>query len=377
MTPSPLQRAWREGARIASQYATAVAHEARGKPLRAIGTMRQIALARLRHHVGPRYYSLFEFSRVPRDDWDDYVTDDPAFKKLLERMSPAAARDVANDKALFHRHCARHGLPAIPILALISRSPRHEYANVLWTRDRRAWNEMLAQAPPSLFVKPLDGTFGEGAFTAERVNGEIRFADHQGPPEALFDYLTARLDEQSGWLIQPRLQCHPVLAAIMSPDGIGTIRAVTCMKEGGPRLLLAILKITVGDNVTDNFHHGSTGNLVAPIDVTSGRVSAARGSKRKDWPEMKNFSHHPETGNPIEGTIIPGWPHVVRTVLEAQESLPDLKSTGWDIAITPDGPLLVETNAYYSVDIMQVAYQRGLKRELMRELDSIAPPAER
>jgi hypothetical protein len=334
-----------------------------------------LAVARLRHHVGPRYYSLFEFSRVPEAAWDDYITDDPSFKQLLERMSPAEARDIAKDKALFHRHCVENGLPTVPIVGLISREPKHAYRDVPWIREHVEWNAMLASTPDRLFIKPIDGTFGEGAFVVDRVASKVRFCGRETSTDALFDHLQSPLEGASGWLVQPRLRCHPTLAAIMSPGGLGTIRAVTCMNAGTPRLLLSILKITVGDNVTDNFHHGSTGNLVAPIDVASGRISAARGSKHKDWPVMTTFSHHPDTGNAIEGTTIPGWPHVVRIVLEAQASLPELKSTGWDIAITSSGPLLVETNAYYSVDIMQVAYRRGLKRELMRALNATAAAA--
>ncbi len=56
----------------------------------------------------------------------------------------------------------------------------------------------------------------------------------------------------------------------------------------------------------------------------------------------------------------------------AQESLPLLRSTGWDIALTPDGPLVVEANNTYSVDILQVAYGRGLRHELTSMLESSA-----
>jgi hypothetical protein len=140
------------------------------------------------------------------------------------------------------------------------------------------------------------------------------------------------------------------------------------MEAGKPRLLLAVLRITAGDNVIDNFEHGSTGNLVAPIDLDTGTVGAARGSIRKDWPTMAAFSRHPETGHAIEGFKIPHWTAMIALALKSQQSLPALKSTGWDIAMTPEGPLLIETNAFYSVDILQVAHQRGFKRELLREL---------
>ena len=54
--------------------------------------------------------------------------------------------------------------------------------------------------------------------------------------------------------------------------------------------------------------------------------------------------------------------------LRAQQSAPALKSAGWDIAVTLDGPLLLEANLTYGTDILQVAYGRGLKSELLGAL---------
>lgn len=368
MKPPLVKRAWRESARIVSQYAAAVARETGGRTHRILPTMYRLALARLRYDVGPRYYSLFEFASVPEASWSDFVTDDPKFKKLLEQMSPEAARDVANDKALFYRHCIEHRLPAIPILGLVSKRPEREYPNVPWIGDRETWRALMEEAPDELFIKPIAGTFGEGAFTVFRNGSHLVYGDREGSPDMLFDHLQVLLEDEAGWLIQPRLQSHHGIASIMAPQGVGTIRAVTCMDRGEPRLLLAILKITVGSNVTDNFHHGSTGNLVAPIDLATGALAAARGSTRTDWPAMTTVGRHPDTGHPIEGAVVPCWEELVALVLAAQRSLPLLKSAGWDIAVTPEGPILVETNAFYSVDILQVAYGRGLKGELMRQL---------
>jgi hypothetical protein len=93
---------------------------------------------------------------------------------------------------------------------------------------------------------------------------------------------------------------------------------------------------------------------------------------RKDWPTMQELPNHPDSGERIEGFVVPAWDQVIRLALQAQESLPQLKSAGWDIAVTDAGPLLVETNLTYSVDIMQVAHRRGLKRQLMHELRQAA-----
>jgi hypothetical protein len=363
-----LKRASREVARVVSQYTAALIHESNGNPAKTLSTLYELLVARLRYNVGPRYYSLFELADCPRAVWDNFITDDPWFKNLLEQMSSQDARLIADDKALFYQHCTKHGLATIPLLCLVSAHTVPQYANVPCATNVAEWRAALANAPDELFIKPVDGTFGEGAFTTCRTEDRVRFAGRDGTLDDLFGHLKAMLVHERGWLVQPLLRCHPAIAQIMGAHGMGTVRAVTCMVRGQPRLLLGVLKITVGDNVTDNFHHGSTGNLVAPIDLDSGVVGAARGSTRRDWPAMAAFSRHPETGHSIEGFIVPGWSEVVALALRSQQSLPSLNSTGWDIAVTADGPLVIETNARYSVDILQVAHQRGLKRDLLREL---------
>jgi hypothetical protein len=320
---------------------------------------------------------VFEFARRPRAEWSNFVTDDPTFKKLREDMSPSDAREIANDKALFHGHCVEHRLPTIPLLCLVSKNPAPHYPHVRCVMNLDEWRAAVADAPNDLFIKPINRSFGDGAFTTSRAGERLRFADREGSLDELFGYLRAMLEQELGWLVQPRLRCHPALAEIMGPRGLGTVRAVTCMDRGKPRLLLGVLRITVGDNVTDNFHHGSTGNLVAPIDIGTGALGTARGSTRKDWPAMAAFSCHPETGHPIEGFRVPQWAEIVALALKSQQSLPALKSTGWDIAVSPEGPVLVETNALYSLDILQVAHRRGLKRELLRELGAFEACAPR
>jgi hypothetical protein len=297
------------------------------------------------------------------------------FKEFLTQMSPLEAQAIATDKALFHRHCAEHHLPTVPILCVVSLDGAKGYPALPGAATLDEWRSAMANAPDQLFIKPIDGALGEGAFAVSRTGGRLHFADRSGSLDDLFRYLLATLDRERGWLVQPLLRSDPRMASIMAPRGLGTVRAITYMDGDTPRMLLAIMKITVGDNVTDNFHNGSTGNLVARIDMETGELDTACGSVRKDWPAMMPVDHHPDTGHAIKGFTIPGWPSIVSLALKAQHSLRSLRSAGWDIAVTSEGPVLVETNAYYSVDLLQVAYRRGLKQELMQLLDAAAAPA--
>jgi hypothetical protein len=274
---------------------------------------------------------------------------------------------VARDKALFHVHCIEHGLPTVPIVCIVSAAVDARYHGIRCVTGIEEWLVAMTDAPHELFVKTVDGTFGEGAFPASRAGAIVRFAGREGSLVDFFVYLRDGLRDERGWLVQPRLRCHEALASIMS-RGMGTVRTVTCMDAGRPKILYALLKITVGENAVDNFYHGSLGNLLARIDIESGRLYAARGSSSREWPTMADVTHHPDTGAAIEGFVVPHWRDIIHLVVEAQQTLPHLKTAGWDIAVTPDGPVLVETNAAYSMDILQVAYGRGLKGDLARHL---------
>src|SRR5699024_9215238 len=138
-----------------------------------------------------------------------------------------------------------------------------------------------------------------------------------------------------------------------------TVRVVTAMVNRQPKILFACIKLTVGANATDNFSHGSTGNLAVAIDVRSGALAAGWCSSRRDWPLMQSMDVHPDTGNRIRGKVLPLWSDVVDLALAGQATLPDMKTVGWDIAITGDGVMVIEANGGYNIDILQVSHQRG------------------
>ncbi len=367
-------RQFKEARRLVRDYANGVVHGA-DRWTRLPAAAIAIARARWRHGIGPRHYALFRLADLPPTAWDDFLTDSPSFKDLLRSQSPAAMHAVANDKAAFHAHCVAHGLPVPPLLAIVGSNGADAavYDGVPVVADAGRLTELLARAPSALFAKQLDGTFGEGAFKVDRIGADdYTFDGRRGPAGALFDHLRDGERGRVQWLIQPRLANHAALQPLMSPHGLGTIRVNTCQTSGEPRILYALLKMTVGSNVADNFHGGSTGNLIAAIDLDSGWLAPARGSARTDWPVIRRVDRHPDTGAPIAGAVVPLWRDVVDVVLRAQRSLPALRSAGWDIAVTPDGPVLLEVNLTYSTDILQVAYGRGLRAELLREL-GVAP----
>lgn len=348
-------------------YARCVHFESRGNPASVFRIAAGLVRARVNHDIGPINYSLFRFSGIPSSQWDNYVTDKQFFLCIFKKHVPDVMNRLVDNKALFYQHCIQHGIPTIPIVCGMGQLPVDLPRGTI-TRIEAfdQWNRVLESTQGDLFIKPIEGAHGDGAFAVERSGQRLVLGVDKTDvsPRALYLYMQDRLKDKKALLVQPRVRAHHKLYEISSTNGLPTVRVVTAFVGNEARIIFAAARLSVGANVTDNFSKGSSGNLAVAIDIPTGTLSEAQGSARTDWPVMQSTDFHPDTGRRIRGFVFPFWPEVIRLALQAQNSLPGLKTTGWDIAVTDEGVLLVEANCYYGVAFLQVAYQRGLKREL-------------
>ena len=67
------------------------------------------------------------------------------------------------------------------------------------------------------------------------------------------------------------------------------------------------------------------------------------------------YEKHPISQTTIKGFQIPCWKEAREMVIEAAKLSPHVRYVGWDVAITVDGPTLVEGNQFPGHDIYQVA----------------------
>jgi hypothetical protein len=127
--------------------------------------------------------------------------------------------------------------------------------------------------------------------------------------------------------VQPRLITVAALRGVMAPDAFATVRAVTYMHDRRSTLMAALLKIVVEGNVVDNFGHGTTGNLLAPLDPLTGTLTAVRGSRSRTFPVIFDLDTHPTTENRLVGVQVPRWSDVLSLVHRAQACFAGLRTT--------------------------------------------------
>lgn len=354
-----------------SPYYNAI-HAASGGQLRHWpAAARDVLKARLRYGIGPLFHALYGFRHKDEAEWGEYLRENDAVTALA-RLTSLATQSLLKDKLAFTLHCHRHDLPTIPILFRIDREHAPELDEVFPNGlTLTTWEAVLEHAPERIFAKLIDGSQGMGAFTATRSGNDWVFDGQRGSAADFHRFAIERLNGGRGWLFQPAITPHPSLAEIMSPGALGTVRATTYTDALGTHIVCPVLRIPARNNIVDNFSSGQKGNLIAAVDVDSGRLHRAQFSRSTTWPDIAQTDHHPDTGGRIVDRQLPFWAEAKELVIRAQRCTARPPTIGWDIAITASGPLIVEANAQYGIDIFQVAYQRGIKSMFEHILSSV------
>ncbi len=275
-------------------------------------------------------------------------------QKILNRGSGPRARlrhgsavRTVENKAIFAFQCDAEGLAAPRLYAVLGQ----ELDEWVWSErkpeSRADWISFFNESLPGEFVvKPVDGVYGWGFRLFSRRAD--RFIDHCGVSLSageLHDELT-RNQRFAGWLIQERLHNHPALKRLCGGRGLATVRVNTILLDGAVHILSAHLRVVCGDNVVDNFHGGINGNLCATVtDLRRGVLRAGLGIDNDGAGRW--VQEHPNTGLSIEGFELPLWDQVVTLSKKALLAFGPLRAVGWDVAMTPAGPALVEGNAYF------------------------------
>jgi hypothetical protein len=90
--------------------------------------------------------------------------------------------------------------------------------------------------------------------------------------------------------------------------------------------------------------------MLCRVDPETGKI---RSVATDDY--FNIFESHPDTGVKFEGYTIPMLDEAIALAKEAAREIPQMGHIGWDVAITPTGPAIIEGNEYPGTDLCQLA----------------------
>jgi len=197
-----------------------------------------------------------------------------------------------------------------------------------------------------VIIKPLEGSSGKGI----ECHTKEEWADGG---ELFGRYLM----ERQPLILEERVVQHSRMAELC-PASVNTVRIATLLGERKQGIVYAFLRIGNG-KVVDNV---DCGGMAARVDLQTGRLLTVGADKQGN-----TFTQHPITGTPIVGFEIPFFQEAMDMCLQAAQKIPQMRFIAWDVAITVDGPLLIEGNSFPSHAVPQFAahYPDGIG--IMRE----------
>ena len=157
------------------------------------------------------------------------------------------------------------------------------------------------------------------------------------------------------YIVEQQVHQHENLSAIY-PKSVNTIRLVTIYDKKNFSKFSAILRCgnhTSGN--VDNICHGGLGIGINDNGTLKKYTHAYNDSTNA-------LVRHPDSGLIFEGYKLPFYEEAVAMALHAHTYFPQLPSIGWDLAITPTGPIFLEANADWGLPIMQMC-NGGLRHE--------------
>jgi len=245
-----------------------------------------------------------------------YWSEDYVFRQLNARNG--ADNDDVQDKAHFAEICRRHGLPCIATLAAY-RDGRQQEPEAPFVPDQA-----------HLWVKDLAGKQGQGA-TEWRLEGGV-YRDAKGRTQTP-QQLVATWRKRN-CIVQPFVRNHPALDALSCGQLISA-RILTGIEPNGKVHLIS--------------HH-----IFLPWGGWSNRVHFVFGKAGPDGRitralrpgDRLEVVRHPDSDAVISDIVVPFWDEALELTQRAHRSaFPRFVFLGWDVAITAEGPLLIETNS--------------------------------
>jgi hypothetical protein len=336
-----------------------------------------------RDWVNPRNYYFHElYRRRGAADCSDFVMRHEikeGLLKSLHKLMPKVHGERVNlgHKLAFAEVCARHGLPTPAILGVAA------HGRIVWCDPTAQSRGVPGGDLPDcdlpdcdLFVKPEHGRGAVGAQGYRRRPAQ----GHAGGCYGIGDYASISQEallQGLAWrsrirphIIQPLLRNHPDLADL-ADHALVTLRLITCMDEAGhPVVTHAMLR-----SVTKLEPDWATAEeYAAPIDLATGQLGVMCGDSV--FGPQHRYDFHPVTCARVTGRIVPLWPEVHDLAIRAHRVFADRLLLGFDIAVTPEGAVLIEANSYPDTEFLQRVHGEGIGRSplgplLARHLDRL------
>ncbi len=257
---------------------------------------------------------------------------------------------ITEDKWLSYNFLDRFGVRTPKNIAVIDQGLRSFGSDLKISSPTELKTFLKKNKSYPIFAKPNVGIGSCGAFIISGLNDTSVLLDKSDP--ATFDELFEKIIGSRTYLLQTFIRNHPLIQAF-SPY-VATVRLVNLVKPDSVVTPFAVLKIPSSSSIADNYWRKD--NLIADVDFESGVIRRAIRGKGIN---MEEIVKHPETGGSLVGLVLPDWQEVRQINKFCAQLFAPLRYQSLDIALSSEGPVVVEVNTGGSFELPQFASGKG------------------
>ncbi len=313
--------------------------------LSLIHQIAEMVLIYLYRRNGPGYYHLGRF-------WRQEISLKAKLRHLSERQY---IRQVSTINNPLYQKISQHKISEKAMLRLFNiPTPRFfgcfhaihgRTHNNRPLRDSNDLTALLQTTRPSrICFKLIEGWSGSGFEAADVIYNSNNISLRpfpNGEPLDIENYVINQLKPHQypeGRLIEEYCQQHSWYHSV-NPTSLNTLRiyAIASDTEPSARIIGGYLRAGRNGAVIDNV---SAGGLFWPFNPQTGVLLAGR----IDAYDTQYYTAHPDSGIQLEGCRLPFWDEAREIVHVALDIFPNIRFAGLDIAVTENGPCIIELN---------------------------------
>lgn len=252
---------------------------------------------------------------------------------------------MADNKHLFYAYIESMNPKLVPKTHVIIQGE-----NVVAPLDisgRTTAEDVINALPDGKYIMKANmGAFGDSISVIERKGKETIVNKGEMTLRELIDTTV-----NEPYLIQDFIKQHPAISAI-NKSTVNTLRIISTRWHEETHILAAMIRLGVEGQIVDNASNGGT---FVGVDIEAGKLK-----EYGFYYDKPRETAHPSSGLVYKDYEIPYWEESLALIKKLHPIIFGFATIGWDIAITEDGPQIVEINWNYSIKGIQIC-NGGLK----------------
>ena len=208
--------------------------------------------------------------------------------------------------------------------------------------------ESFLESDYDVMFKPVDGACGIGIIHLRSKSGKLVVKGQEISIEQLREKLG-----KGRFIIQQFINNQHEGFSRLYPDACNTLRITVAREGDGTRVLGRMCMLGAHGTDCSNWHFGGVS-----VNLREDGTLDKYGYCKID----KKVTTHPDTGVTFEGYKIPFFEEAIALAQRATERFYGFCSIGWDIALTDNGPTIIEGNDDWGIVAHQMVEDRDWRQ---------------